>query len=204
MHTRRPSRGVLLTLASGVLAVIVVASTGLVSTASASGGLCGDSCCIRVFSIDGGSASSEGLSSPSFQAEGTIGDLGEVHHASASFQLLAGFVAQKSWLRGGTVVAALTPELVVRTALAQPRPNPSTHATKVSFAIADGEMGGLRVYDVSGRQVRVLEEDLAGPASAMVRWDNLDDRGRAVAPGIYFVRLASNERTLTRKVVITR
>ncbi len=53
----------------------------------------------------------------------------------------------------------------------------------------------LSIYDLSGRRVRQLDQQLAirgvfGEAAADPTWDGLDDGGRRVAPGLYFYRIA--------------
>ncbi len=56
------------------------------------------------------------------------------------------------------------------------------------------------VYDVTGRVVRVLHDGLVESGRTRIAWEGTDDRGRRVAPGIYFVRAQANERVVTRKV----
>lgn len=60
--------------------------------------------------------------------------------------------------------------------------------------------GTLRVYRADGAVVR----DLTGtsPESGHARWDRCDDAGRQVPAGVYLVRLAGEEGTVVRKVVV--
>jgi hypothetical protein len=37
-----------------------------------------------------------------------------------------------------------------------------------------------------------------------IEWDGRDDRGVAVASGVYFYRLSAGDRTLSRKMVLAR
>ena len=60
----------------------------------------------------------------------------------------------------------------------------------------------LRVLDIAGRVVRDLPVGVG--RSGVTAWDCRDDAGRAVAPGIYFVRLAAPDSELQAKVVLTR
>ena len=51
-------------------------------------------------------------------------------------------------------------------------------------------LASVRVYDVLGRLVRVLAENLDGPGWQTVTWDGRDDAQRAVASGSYLCVLS--------------
>jgi hypothetical protein len=57
----------------------------------------------------------------------------------------------------------------------------------------------LAVFDAAGRVVRVLP---AGPFET--RWDGRSGAGTAASPGVYFVRLASEDGVRTARVVVAR
>jgi hypothetical protein len=67
-----------------------------------------------------------------------------------------------------------------------PVPNPFTEWTELRLARPAGSPGFLTVHDVRGRLLRRLTYGKNEPA----RWDGRDSDGRAVAPGVYFVRLS--------------
>jgi hypothetical protein len=79
------------------------------------------------------------------------------------------------------------------------RPNPFRRGTTVQLAA--GMSGDLRVQvvDVAGRIVRSMER--VRPAGASIRWDGLDDAGRAVGTGLYFIRVHSAAGVATARVV---
>lgn len=83
-------------------------------------------------------------------------------------------------------------------------PNPFNPVTRIVFDIpARGEVS-LKVYDVRGRQVRVLE-DAALPAGRYdYSWNGKDDHGRSVGSGVYFYRLTAGEDTAVRKMMLIR
>lgn len=60
------------------------------------------------------------------------------------------------------------------------------------------------VYDVSGRLVRQMTRAPMTAGSHHDEWDGRDDSGRAVAAGIYFIRLQRGHDVLTQKVAIAR
>lgn len=92
-------------------------------------------------------------------------------------------------------------------ALEQNFPNPfaptSDGATTLTVSLSRPSNTRVAVYDMMGREVRVLlDQDL--PAGVKhVRWDGKDASGSFVAPGSYLVRLQSVEGTLTRTMLLT-
>ena len=100
----------------------------------------------------------------------------------------------------GTVPAAGPPAL----AFAPSAPNPAHGPARMAFTLARGSHVRLDVLDAQGRRVRTLTDGewAAGPAS--LTWDLRDEGGRAVAPGLYFARMAAGGESLTRRVIVLR
>ncbi len=92
------------------------------------------------------------------------------------------------------------------TLLNQNRPNPMRDATSISFVVAPGDAGPVRlsVYDLAGRLVRNLVQDERGAGAHEVTWGGTDDGGRRVAPGIYFYELNVNGKREVRKLMLAR
>jgi hypothetical protein len=59
------------------------------------------------------------------------------------------------------------------------------------------------VISVSGRKVRTLFDGRAS-GEITVRWNGLDEAGRAVSAGVYYVQLAGEGRRTARRVVLFR
>ena len=90
-------------------------------------------------------------------------------------------------------------------ALRRVAPNPFQHEVEVAFSLGSAGAVDLVVYDVLGREVRVVTSDLtleAGPQS--LRWDGRDANGRQAGAGLYFVRLTTERATWTRAVARVR
>ncbi len=69
-------------------------------------------------------------------------------------------------------------------------PNPFNPETSIRFALPSKTTVTAEVWSVNGARVRTLARDQAfGAGAAELRWDGTDDRGIAVASGIYFVRV---------------
>jgi hypothetical protein len=83
-------------------------------------------------------------------------------------------------------------------------PNPFGRATRITFGLAEAADVSLKVYDVSGRLVRVLVEDNRDARAYEVEWDGTNARGERVASGVYFYHLTAGATTHIRKAVLLR
>ena len=83
-------------------------------------------------------------------------------------------------------------------------PNPvRTGVTQVRYSLSRPGATRLIVYGPSGERVRrLLDRRIESAGSHAVTWDERDSRGRRVAPGVYFLRLESNEGSRTARLVI--
>ncbi len=78
--------------------------------------------------------------------------------------------------------------------LLQNRPNPFTRTTIIRYCIAQSgpptnQPVNLSIYDLSGRLIRTLVDELKEPGYYSVHWDGEDNAGRQVSTGIYLYRL---------------
>jgi hypothetical protein len=84
-------------------------------------------------------------------------------------------------------------------------PNPFNPSTTIRYTLERPEVVTLAVYDVTGRLVRTLERAerrVAGDHSVV--WDGRDNRGRAVASGVYFYRLNAGRSSESRKMTLLK
>jgi hypothetical protein len=88
--------------------------------------------------------------------------------------------------------------------LAAPRPNPAAGAVRLRYTLPTAGRVTLRVYGLSGELVRTLEDGARAEGVYDLAWDGRDRQGRAVASGVYFVRLEAMGRDLTRRLVWMR
>lgn len=86
--------------------------------------------------------------------------------------------------------------------LSQNAPNPFRSGTEISYELPSRTHVSLRVYDVSGRLVRVLKEGEQPAGYYTSVWDRRDERGKDVASGVYFYRYATPQFEETRKMVV--
>lgn len=78
-------------------------------------------------------------------------------------------------------------------------PNPFNAATVVSFYLTSESDVRLEVYDVLGRRVATLVNNLMSTGEHQVSWD-----AAGWASGVYFARLSTSEGMMTRKLVLVR
>jgi hypothetical protein len=111
------------------------------------------------------------------------------------------------WLQEGTeAVGGSLADIPTRFELLQNYPNPLNPVTEIRYAIpgARGQRLGtslvrLVVYDLVGREVATLVNEVKQPGTYTVTWD-----ASGVATGVYFYRLSSGQFIQTRKLIVLR
>lgn len=81
-------------------------------------------------------------------------------------------------------------------------PNPFNAVTVVSFSLADASAVSVVVYDLRGRQVKVLADGSYPAGGHAVRWDGTDGGRRRVAAGVYVCRLQRGDDRSCRAVTL--
>ena len=87
-------------------------------------------------------------------------------------------------------------------AFLQNQPNPFIGSTVIRFSAATRGKVALKVFDVSGREVRTLADGIYGGGIQVLRWDGKDNWGRAVSSGVYFCEIRTPELTKRSKMVV--
>ncbi len=62
----------------------------------------------------------------------------------------------------------------------------------------------LMIFDVQGRRVRTLVDEVMDRGDRHAHWDGTNDDGRAVSTGIYFCRMQAGDFRATRKMVMLK
>ncbi|MCX5752052.1 MAG: T9SS type A sorting domain-containing protein, partial [Candidatus Krumholzibacteria bacterium] len=83
-------------------------------------------------------------------------------------------------------------------------PNPFNPTTTIDYAISRDSHVNLSVYSIDGRLIRTLVNEYQKGNRHNVQWDGKDDRGTAVASGIYFCRIKTERLNETMKLVLVR
>jgi len=84
-------------------------------------------------------------------------------------------------------------------------PNPFRTSTTLAFTLAHAGRVDVAVYDVLGREVRVVAHgSWLAAGTQRLAWDGRDAAGREAGAGVYFVRVHTPMATWTRMVVRVR
>ena len=153
--------------------------------------------------------------------DGDVYEVGETVSGDASFALapaspgtLLVTVSHRNHVpyEGEAAVAydqtSVQPEELVapaRLALTSVLPNPFGPTTAIAYSVPAGAARvHLDVYNCRGQRVRTLVDAEKAPGTYQVSWDGSDDRGHAVASGIYFCEIRSGTERHVRKVALIR
>jgi hypothetical protein len=83
-------------------------------------------------------------------------------------------------------------------------PNPFNPATTIRFDLPRAGQVKVRIYDVSGRLVRTLVDEVLPAASHVQQWDGRDDAGQQVSSGTYLLRLETNAYVRAQKMLMVK
>ncbi len=62
----------------------------------------------------------------------------------------------------------------------------------------------LEVFDAAGRRLRTLVDGVQEKGPQTVSWDGTDNKGNALASGIYFCRLTAGKEVRSQKLLMLR
>jgi DNA-binding transcriptional regulator YhcF (GntR family) len=83
-------------------------------------------------------------------------------------------------------------------------PNPFNPETNIQYHINSASQVSLHIFDVQGKMIRSLRNEYQQSGTYTVRWDGLDDNGKQVPSGIYFLRINAGEETLNHRLVMMK
>ncbi len=88
--------------------------------------------------------------------------------------------------------------------LAQNYPNPFNPETNIEFSLLNKGNVELSVYNIRGQKVKTLVNEAYSAGTHKVVWNGKDDQDKSVSSGIYFYRLESDGKKLTRKMLLLK
>ncbi len=83
--------------------------------------------------------------------------------------------------------------------LSQNFPNPFNPVTKITFSIPKRAFTSLKIYDITGREIRTYINAVSAPGTYSVSFD-----GSGLSSGVYFYSLITDEFTATKKMVLIK
>jgi enediyne biosynthesis protein E4 len=106
-------------------------------------------------------------------------------------------------VRAGSVL----PRQVV---LRQNVPNPFNPSTTISFSLPENQDGQsdnrvrLEIYNLRGSRLALLADGFYPSGIHRVEWNGTDQAGRVLSSGVYFYRLRTSGRVITRKMILLK
>jgi len=89
-------------------------------------------------------------------------------------------------------------------ALDQNSPNPFNPVTKINYSLPEATDVQISVFNILGQNVRTLVNDYVEAGNHSVVWDSKDNDGTAVASGMYFYRIKTDQYTDTKKMILLK
>lgn len=96
------------------------------------------------------------------------------------------------------------PFMPTSNALMQNYPNPFNPVTSVTFDIVRAGRVNLRIFDVNGRLIKTLVDEIRTAGRHTIEWNGLNNRNESVPSGVYFYRIDSSGFSATRKMILLR
>lgn len=150
-------------------------------------------------SIDGGGVAH--VSGGAYTLGATIGQHDAGTLAGSTYTLRGGF-----WTGGATGTVGVGDDRPVARVfrLFPPRPNPVRSTSRLAFDLPRASTVTLTIFDVSGRIVRRLDLGLMPAGHHEHVWGAVNDDGRAMKSGTYFLRVDAGSDRGARKVLVIR
>lgn len=82
--------------------------------------------------------------------------------------------------------------------------NPSGPSVFFRTQIPASDKATLRIFNCSGRLLRLLPLDASHRGSSSLYWDGRDSNGRSVSSGVYFIELNQGRQTVSKKLVLVK
>ncbi len=134
----------------------------------------------------------------------------DVHPGDSLTAIATDVRGNSSALAVPVAVAELTDVADVETlapasfALFQNFPNPFNPSTTIRYTLPHASPVELEIVNVLGQRVRTLVRTYQPAGEYSIEWDGSNDDGEQVAGGVYLYRLSSDQKTVTRKMLLLK
>ena len=108
-------------------------------------------------------------------------------------------IYERKLLENPVSVNPVSNENVKGFSLSQNYPNPFNPSTHLEFGISDLGFVSLKVYDLLGKEVKILVNEIKPPGNYSIEFDGSDLSG-----GIYFYKIESGKFTQVRKMILLK
>ena len=83
-------------------------------------------------------------------------------------------------------------------------PNPFSEEININFYLEKYSKLRINIYDVSGNLINTISNKIFLPGLNSVIWNGKGIDGTTIAPGVYYVKLFLNNRTVTEKIMLLK
>jgi hypothetical protein len=88
--------------------------------------------------------------------------------------------------------------------LAQNYPNPFNPVTTIKYDLPEDSFVHLDIYDLLGREVKTLLNEVVKAGYKVVSWEGKDNNGNPVSTGMYIYRLTVNSAESNEGILVVR
>jgi probable HAF family extracellular repeat protein len=88
--------------------------------------------------------------------------------------------------------------------LEQNYPNPFNPATTIRYGLPKEGHVTLKIYNLTGQEVRTLVDDVQSAGLRSLTWDGNDNLGQSIPSGLYIYRLVAGDFAQTRKMSLVK
>lgn len=83
-------------------------------------------------------------------------------------------------------------------------PNPFNPVTNISYSIKEKGTVTIDIYNIKGRLVKNLVNDVKSAGSHKETWTGINNAGQEVGSGIYFYKMRTNTTSATKKMILMK
>jgi hypothetical protein len=83
-------------------------------------------------------------------------------------------------------------------------PNPFNPETTISFNLPESGQITLEIYNIKGQKVKTLADGYFRKNTHSIIWQGIDDNNKSVASGVYFYKLTTTSKTLTKCMLLLK
>ncbi len=138
-----------------------------------------------------------GSNSTDYRLSGSVGQTGVELLEGSAFDVYSGF--WNPWLidQLGTEFRGVI-DRPTTFRLSQIYPNPFARRTGIRYEVPSTGRVTVEIYDLQGRRVRFLVDEIHQPGYYLIPWDGRDATGRDLSSGIYLCRMKASAAGVTR------
>lgn len=83
-------------------------------------------------------------------------------------------------------------------------PNPFNPSTTIEYILPKTTNVNVSIYNVKGQKIKTLVNKKQNAGKSTVFWNGFDNNGNTVGSGIYFYKIRTKSKTLTKKMILIK